>query len=119
MEAITRDAFVAKFYISVQVRNLRSWSKRQKEPPYFLSTTIYETMCICGAEFPIDARAFGRLVHPVIDDLFHVTPRGRIPEAPDTVGRIYDALDAAGVEVTFRPPLEAHGSPHDSRRHQG
>lgn len=62
MEAITRDAFVAKFYISIHVRDLKLWGKRRKEPPHFLSTSIYETMHMCGTEFPFDAQAFARLV---------------------------------------------------------
>ncbi len=45
----------------------------------------------------------------MIVELHRITPRGTRPDADLVAGLVYDALGTAGVEVTIKPPLEAHG----------
>jgi hypothetical protein len=45
------------------------------------------------------------IAEPVIEDLHRATPKGERPESELVAGRLYDALDAAGVEVTITPFL--------------
>jgi hypothetical protein len=39
----------------------------------------------------------------VVEDLHRSTSKGERPESALVAGRLYDALDAAGVEVTITP----------------
>jgi hypothetical protein len=50
---------------------------------------------------------FAVIARPVIDELYRITPKGQRPDANDLAGRLYDALDAAGAEVTIGPPEQA------------
>lgn len=109
MRTLDRASFVEKFHISIRVRDLGLWGRREKQPPRFLARPFYETMRLCGATWPIEAPAFAAIAGPVIDAVFAATPRGSRPDAEDLVGRLYDALDAAGIEIALRPPVEAHG----------
>jgi hypothetical protein len=110
VKTVTRERFVGHFSITLQVKCLSMWSKRQKEAPTFLSQSIFDEITTCNGEIAIaSARAFADIVDPVIVELHRLTPKGLKPDAADLTARVYDALDAAGVEVTIGPPLEAHG----------
>ena len=116
MKTLTRDRFVGHFRYAIQFHCLPMWRKRQKEAPTFLSASIFESMRTCAGEIPLELHAFARIVAPAIVELHRITPKGLKPDPADFTGRLYDALDAAGVEVGIGPPLEAHGAPGDSRR---
>ena len=106
MKAVTRERFLDQFAISIQVQCLRLWGKRAKEPPLHVSCSIYETIRTCAGEIPLaSSAAFGEIVHPVIEELHRLTPKGMRPDPRELTGRVYDALDRAGVEVTIRPPV--------------
>ena len=110
MKSLTREDFVGHFSLTLQVKCLSMWGARQKEAPTFLSRSIFDEIHTCNGKIAIaSARAFARIVDPVIVDLHRLTPKGLKPDARDLAARVYDALDAAGVEVTIGPPLDAHG----------
>jgi hypothetical protein len=110
VKTVAREDFVGHFSITLQVHCLSMWRKRQKEAPTFLSRSIFDSIGMCNGEIAIaSAHAFADIVDPVIVELHRVTPKGLKPDARDLTARIYDALDAAGVEVKIGPPLEAHG----------
>ncbi len=109
MKTVTRDRFVGQFRYAIQVHCLSMWRKRQKRAPTFLSRSIFEAIHTCNGRIAIEPCAFARIVAPAIVELHRVTPQGTRPDPADLTGRLYDALDAAGVEVTIKPPLEAHG----------
>ena len=44
---------------------------------------------------------FAVVARPVIDDLFRTTPNRQRPDANDLAAKLYDALAAAGAEVTI------------------
>ena len=48
------------------------------------------------------AHEFTELVRPVIDELFRLTPKGQRPDANFLAAKVYDALDAAGADVTIK-----------------
>ena len=52
-----------------------------------------------------------RLLIPLIEELHRVTPPGERPDSHEFAGRIYDALDAPGVEVTLAAPSKWHTQP--------
>lgn len=109
MKTVTRERFVGHFKITLQVRCLSSWSRRQKDAPTFISQSIFDSINMCNGEIAIaSARAFADIVDPVIVELHRLTPKGQKPDAVDLTGRVYDALDAAGVEVKIKPPFEPH-----------
>ena len=110
MKTVTREGFVEHFSITIHVCCLSLWSRRQKQPPLHVSRAIFEAINMCNGEIAPDCSSvFAGIVHPVIVELHRITPKGNKPDAADLTGRVYDALDAAGVEVTIGPPLEAHG----------
>ena len=41
-------------------------------------------------------------MRPVIDEVFRLTPKGQRPDANFLAAKVYDALDAAGAEVTIK-----------------
>ena len=57
-----------------------------------------------GGVLPIDGAAFIDLVRPVVAELHRITPQGERPNRNDVAGRIYDALDAAGIGIGITPP---------------
>lgn len=109
MRGVTRDRFVEHFSVTLHVHCLRSWSRRQKEAPIFLSRSIFDWIRIANGAIAIaSAHDFADIVDPVIVELHRVTPKGRKPDAADLAGRVWDALDAAGVEAWIKPPQELH-----------
>lgn len=106
---VSRKQFVDQFSISVHVHALSLWSRRSKEPPDYVATAMYKAMTVCSGNFPISSAEFSRIVEPIIHELHRTIPRTKRPEARDLTGRTYDALNAASIEVTIRPPVKAHG----------
>ncbi|MDI1283811.1 MAG: hypothetical protein PSV46_05420 [Reyranella sp.] len=106
---LSRDRFLDHFVIAFQVHCLKPWKKRAKEPPFHVSTTMYETIRMCGGRMPLKAREFSDLLQPLIEELHRRTPKGERPQPHDLAGGTYDALAAAGVEVTIKPPIHGHG----------
>ncbi|MEI7875987.1 MAG: hypothetical protein WCK95_27965 [Alphaproteobacteria bacterium] len=108
---ISRDHFIAHFSITFDVQCLRHWPKRSREPPYHIATSLHQWIGISSGHVPLKVHEFHELVEPVIDELHRCTPKGMRPCSRDVAGRVYDALSAAGVEVTIRPPLHSHSTP--------
>lgn len=106
---LSRDRFLDQFAIGFQVHSLKLWKKREKEPPFHVSTSMYETIGMCGGLMPLKTREFGDLMQPLIKELHRRTPKGERPRPHDLASGTYDALAAAGVEVTIKPPLQGHG----------
>ena len=103
MKAVTRERFVDQFSITIQVQCLPMWGKRSKDPPLHVSRSMYEAIRMCAGEIPLaSSAAFGEIVHPVIEELHRLTPKGMRPDPRELTGQVYDALDRAGVEVTIR-----------------
>jgi hypothetical protein len=120
VRGVTRDRFVGHFAVTFHVRCLRSWSRRQKEAPTFLSRSIFDSINLCNGAIAIaSSHAFADIVDPVIVELHRATPKGCRPDAGELAGRVYDALDKAGVEVWIKPPLQAHGGAYPARRSEG
>jgi hypothetical protein len=100
---LTRDRFIDQFAITFGVHCLRSWSTRFKSAPTHLTTCFYEWIRTNGGRMPLSGAAFATIVEPVIEGLHRTTPKGERPESALVAGGLYDALDAAGVEVTITP----------------
>ena len=90
MKAVTRERFVDQFAISIHVHCLPMWRKRAKEPPLHMSRSIFEAMRTCAGDIPLaPSAAFGEIVHPVIEELHRITPKGMRPDPCE--------LDGAGL----------------------
>ena len=119
MKAVTRERFVDQFAITIQVHCLPMWGKRRKEAPTFLTRSMFEAIRMCGGEIPLESeRAFADIVAPAIVELHRITPNGTRPEARELTGRVYDALNGAGVEVTIAPPVKSGPTP-EGRGYRG
>ena len=105
---LSRDRFLNQFAIAFQVHSLKFWSKRAKEPPLHMSTSMYETIRMCDGVMSLSAREFSDLVQPLIEELHRRTPKGIRPTPCDLASNTYDVLAAAGVEVTIVPSLRGH-----------
>lgn len=106
---ITRERFIDHFAVSVQVHSLKLWHRRSKSPPVHVARSVYDVIAMSAGSVPITSPAFGEIVAPMIADLHRRTPQGARPDAKELTGLVYDALDRAGVEVTIKPPVPAHG----------
>jgi hypothetical protein len=104
-----RAEFIAQFAIPFHVHCLKLWSRRAAEPPYSVARCCFERIGTTNGVVNLKVHEFTGLVRPVIDDLYRSTPKGRRPDANDLAAKIYDALSAAGVEVTIGPPAGALG----------
>jgi hypothetical protein len=107
---ITKEHFIEQFYIPILVQALPMWHRRSKEPPDHVARAMYETIRVSRGELPIDSRRFGQIMEPVIAELHGATPKGQRPDARKLTARAYDALSAAGIEVTIMPPIGSHGN---------
>jgi hypothetical protein len=112
---LTRDRFIAQFAITFGVHCLRGWSTRLKSAPTHLTACLYEWIKTNGGRMSLSGADFATVVGPVIEDLHRATLKGERPESELVTGRLYDALDAAGVEVTIKPlvmitPAKSHSS---------
>lgn len=106
---LSRERFVDQFAISIGVHSLRLWHRRSKSPPLHVARSVYEVIAMAAGSIPITSAAFGEIVDPVIADLQRRTLQGTRPDARELTGLVYDALATAGVDVTIKPPAEAHG----------
>ncbi len=100
---LTRDRFIDQFAITFQVHCLRLWSRRHKSAPTHLAACFYEWIKTNGGLISLSAADFARIAEPVIEDLHRNTPKGQRPDADRLADLLYDALDAACVEVTLKP----------------
>jgi hypothetical protein len=107
---ISREHFIGQFWPPVQVQALKLWHLRSKEPPEHMPGAIYKAIQVCAGIVSVDVGRFHEIVEPVIANVHRTTPKGqRRPEARRLLGLVYDALDAAGVEIGIKPPLQPHG----------
>jgi hypothetical protein len=74
-----------------------------KSAPTHLATCFYEWIKTNGGQMSLSGTDFATIAEPVIEDLHRTTPKGERPESGLVAGRLYDALDAAGLEVTITP----------------
>jgi hypothetical protein len=100
---LTRDRFIDQFAIPLHVTCLRLWRRRARTVPVFLGRSFYETMTTSGGHIALSQAAYCDLVLPLIVELHRSTPRDERPEGGRIAGLLYDALNAAGVEVTIQP----------------
>ena len=100
---LTRERFIDQFAITFGVHCLRIWSTRFKSAPTHLTTCFYEWIRTSGGRMSLSRADFATIAGPVIEDLHRATPKGERPDSKLVAGRLYDALDAAGVEVTITP----------------
>jgi len=106
---LTRDRFIEQFAIPLEVHCLRHWPKRRREAPIFLARCLHEWIKTAAGRMALAGPLFGQLARPVIEELHRVTPKGERPDAKALACKIYDALDAAGIDVTIAPPAGATG----------
>lgn len=52
---------------------------------------------------PLPPAEFADMAIPVIEEAHQRTPKGQRPDAKFVTGLLYDALDAANVEVPLKP----------------
>ena len=100
---LRREEFIVQFAIPFHVHCLKLWSRRASAPPYSVARSCYEWIGITNGNVNLKVYQFTALVRPVIDELYRTTRKGRRPDANDLAARVYDALDAAGAEVTIGP----------------
>ncbi len=101
---LARTRFIEQFALTYEVQCLRNWPRRSKQAPTFLTPCLYEWIRTAGGRMKLAGPAFGELARPIIEELHRITPAGKRPDAKVLAGKVYDALDAAGIEVTILPP---------------
>jgi len=99
---LRREEFIAQFAIPFHVHCLKLWSRRGYSPPYSVGRCCFEWIGVTNGSVTLKAHEFTELVRPVIDALFRLTPKGQRPDANFLAAKVYDALDAAGAEVTIK-----------------
>jgi hypothetical protein len=103
---LTREGFIDQFAITFGVHCLRSWSTRLKTAPTYLAPCFYGWIKTNGGGMALSPVAFAELAEPVIDAVHANTLKSqRRPDAKMVAGWLYDALDAAGVDVTLKPTV--------------
>src|SRR5437773_24243 len=98
---IAQERFVGHFAISIDLNCLRMWDKRCKEPPTFLSRSIYDTIRTNNGEVSVPLAPFKEEIDRMIVELHGRTPRATRPDRKSFAEAVYDALDCAGIEVTI------------------
>ena len=106
---LRREEFIAQFAIPFHVHCLKLWSRRAAAPPYFVARCCHEWIGATNGNVNLKVYQFTALVRPVIDELYRTTRKGQRPDANDLAARIYDALAAAGAEVTIGQPKGGSG----------
>jgi len=99
---LPRDAFLNHFTPVFQVHCLKLWRLRAKEPPEILPRCLHEWIKTDNGSVEADLEFFRSIVWPVIERL-HRKSNGLRPTPDELTGALYDALDAAGIEVTIGP----------------
>lgn len=100
---LSRETFVSHFTPVFQVHCLKHWRQGSKEPPETLSRALHEWIGTANGRMDLDLSAFRRIVEPFIAAL-HRRQKGVRPEPAAFTAALYDALRAAGVDVTLGPP---------------
>jgi hypothetical protein len=108
---LARDQFIAQFAIPFHIHCLKLWSRRAATPPYSVARCCYEWIGNTNGSVNLKAYDFAVIARPVIDELYRTTPKRQRPDANDLAAKLYDALDAAGAEVTIRTPAGFHSTP--------
>ena len=67
-----------------------------------LSAGLREWIHVAGGRMKIADADFAALAQTVIVDMHRTTPKGQRPDPDLFTGRLYDALDRAGVAVTLQ-----------------
>ena len=98
---LRREEFIAQFAIPFHVHCLRLWSRRASLPPYSVARCCYEWVGITNGSVDLKVYEFTALMRPIINELWRTTPTRQRPDANDLAAKVYDALDAAGAEVTI------------------
>ena len=106
---LSRARFVHHFHITFQVQCLRRWPRRGP-PPEHIAGCFVDWILAASGSLSRDKEACTAILHGVAEDLVLVTTSGARPDAEIATGLIYDALAAAGVEVTIRPPAGLHST---------
>lgn len=57
---LSRERFVDHFAITIRVRSLLMWDRRAKSLPTFLTTSIYEAICVNNGALPITSERSAR-----------------------------------------------------------
>lgn len=100
---LSKDRFIEQFAITFGVHCLRHWSTRHKAAPTYLSPCFYGWIKTNGGLIGLSPAEFAEIAEPVIEDVHRLTPKAQRPDARLVAGRLYDALDAAKVEITLKP----------------
>jgi hypothetical protein len=100
---LTKDRFIEQFALTFGVHCLRHWSTRLKVAPTYLTTCFYGWIKTNGGQMTLSPVEFAELAEPVIEEVHRNTPKGQRPDAKLVAGRLYDALNAAKVEVALKP----------------
>ncbi len=106
---LPRAAFLSHFVPVFQVHCLKLWPKRSKVPPEALPRCLHEWIRTANGHMDLDLPAFREVVWPVIERLHRKTSGAR-PAPDELTGALYDALSAAGVEITIGPKRHGHGA---------
>jgi hypothetical protein len=97
-----KERFIEQFAITFGVHCLRSWSTRHKGAPTYLTACFYGWIKTNGGQMALSPVAFAEIAEPIIEEVHRTTPEGQRPDPQLVAGCLYDALDAAGVEVTLK-----------------
>lgn len=105
---VPRDTFISHFQPTFQVHCLKFWPNNPKVPPEILPGCLFEWINTSNGRMDLDRLAFRMIVWPAIGELYR-QGKGARPTPTELTGAVYDALSAAGVEVTIGPALPGHG----------
>lgn len=106
---LRRDEFIGQFWPGFKVHSLKLWRRGSKEPPDHLPRSLYEQIETSNGTISIKLQDFRPIAMPVVVE-FHRKGKGARPDAHELAGALYDALKAAGVEVTIGPPAQSSRS---------
>lgn len=113
---VARERFIEQFGISIMVIALKHWRRRSKTPPEYVAHATWNAITVCNGGVPIGLTDFRKIVEPVVSDLHRTIPQTERPEFKAFTGLVYDALSAAGIEITIRPPAQPHGGGYGRRQ---
>jgi hypothetical protein len=105
---LPRHSFIDQFSIPFMVHCISMWRRGSKQPPDHIPRCLYEWIKTTNGTVSVPLQEFRPIVEPVVADL-HRKGKGDRPDAKELAGAVYDALSAAGVEVTIGEPRRPHG----------
>jgi hypothetical protein len=97
---LPRETFMSHFRPVLQVHCLKFWPMRSQAPPEILPGCLFEWIKTANGRMDLDRLAFRMIVWPAIEELYR-QGKGVRPTPDEFTGALYDALSAAGVEVTI------------------